>query len=277
MSRAARIPGALAALLGAACGGDGGGTAPTVAAPATAAVTVSFVQNALTVEEGETADVEVRYRINSLASPLSLAVSPLGQEAASEDYGLSAASFEIPAGQRVGGTASVAFTALPDGRISEGDEGVVLRLVPPAGIRVELGGDLPVTIADGPGIPCPGVRVRASPIAPLDDAQHWLTTTLALSRDADAARVQFDWEGPYLHDEFCDDDECREWWETRSPVLELNVVEWRVESSSRGTEHSMDIEWYQADTAQLRFRSPDGACSGEPTVECTDAGCNLSD
>ena len=275
MSRAARLLGALGALLGAACGGDGGETAPSVVAPAPPAVTVSFARGTVTVAEGETAEIEMRYRINSLTSPLSLMVSPLGQQAAPEDYELSATSFEIPAGQGVSGTAALAFTALPDDRISEGEELVALRLVPPGGVRAQLGRDLAVTIADGPGVPCPGVEVQASPIVPLDSAPQWLTTTLALHREPGAGRIQFDWEGPYIHDEHCDDDACREWWETRSPYLELNVVEWRVESSSRGTHHSMDIEWFQSKTAHLRFRSPDGACEGAPTVVCNDSGCEL--
>ena len=275
MSRPARLLGALGALLGAACCGDGGGTAPSVVAPAVPDVTVSFVRTAVTVGEGETADIEVRYRINNLASPVSLMVSPLGQGAASEDYELSATSFEIPAGEGVSGTAALAFTALPDGRISEGEEVVALRLVPPGGVRAQLGSDLAVTIADAPGIPCPGVEVQASPVAPLDSVPQWLTTTLALHREPSAGRIQFNWKGPYIHDEHCDDDECHEWWETRSPYLELNVVEWRVESSSSGTDHSMDIEWSESKTARLRFRSPDAACEGEPMVACTAAGCEL--
>ncbi len=276
MSRAARLLGALGALLGAACGGDSSGAAPSVVAPVPPAVTVSFARDAVTVGEGETAEIEVRYRINSLASPLSLVVSPLDQGAAPEDYELSATSFEIPAGQRVSGTAGLALTALPDGQISEGEEVVALRLVPPGSIRAQLDDNLEVTIADRPGVPCPGVGVLASPIVPLDSAPQWLTTTLALQREPSAGRIQFDWEGPYLHDrENCDDDACREWWEARSPYLELNVVEWRVESSSRGTHHSMDIEWFQSKTAHLRFRSPDGACEGAPTVVCNDSGCEL--
>ena len=275
MSRAARLLGALGALLGAACGGDGGGTAPSVVAPAVPEVTVSFARNAVTVGEGETADIEVRYRISSLASPVSLMVSPLDQGAAPEDYELSATTLEIPAGQGVSGTAALAFTALSDGRISEGEEVVALRLVPPGGVRAQLGSDLAVTIADGPGVPCPGVAVQASPVAPLDSLPQWLTTTLALHREPGAGRVQFDWEGPYIHDEYCDDDACREWWETRSPHFEVNVVEWRVASSSGGTDHSMDIEWFESKTARLRFRSADGACKGEPTVACTSAGCEL--
>ena len=275
MSRAARLLGALGALLGAACGGDGGKAAPSVVAPAVPEVTVSFARNAVTVGEGETANIEVRYRIDSLASPVSLMVSPLDQGAAPEDYELSATTLEIPAGQGVSGTGTLAFTALSDGRISEGEEVVALRLVPPGGVRAQLGSDLAVTIADGPGVPCAGVSVQASPVTPLDSLPPWLTTTLALHREPGAGRVQFDWEGPFGHDEYCDDDACREWLETRSPFFEVNVVEWRVASSSGGTDHSMDIEWFESKTARLRFRSADGACEGEPTVTCTSAGCEL--
>lgn len=276
MRRATGVLGALVALLGAACGGDGGGTAPSVTAPAPPELTVSFVRDALTVEEGKTADIEVRYRSGSLASPLSVTVFPVGQGASREDYELSATSFEIPAGQGVAGTAALALTALPDNQISEGQEMVFFRLAPPAGIRAQLGANLIVTIADGAGVACPGIRVQASPVAPLDGAP-WLTTSLAISREPGAGRVQFDWEGPYLHDANCADDDCREWWETRSPVLELNVVEWRIESSPRGTHHSMDIEWHETKTAQLRFRSPAGACASDQAVSCAYTGCILTE
>ena len=118
---------------------------------------------------------------------------------------------------------------------------VALRLVPPGGVRAQLGSDLAVTSPTARGS---RVRpVQASPVVPLD-FREWLTTTLALHREPGAGRVQFDWEGPYIHDEYCDDDACREWWETRSPHFEVNVVEWRVASSSGGTDHSMDIEWF---------------------------------
>lgn len=195
MSRAARVPGALVALLGVGCGGDGGGTAPAVTAPAPPEVTLSFVRNALTVEEGETAEIEVRYSVGSLASPLSVALFPVGQGASREDYELSATSFEIPAGQGVSGTAALGLTALPDEQISEGEELLLLRLAPPGGTRAQLGANLTVTIADGPGVACPGLRVQATPVAPLGGVP-WLTTSLAISREPGAGRVQFDWEGP---------------------------------------------------------------------------------
>lgn len=276
MRHPARLLGVLGVLLGTACGGDGGGTAPTVTAPAPTppAVAVSFAHDTLTVEEGETLDVEVRYHIDSLANPVSLEISPLNQGTTPEDYELEATNLEIPAGQGVSGSVTLAFRALSDRQISEGDERMALRLVPPTGVRAELGSNLMVTIADGPGVPCQGVRVQASPIIAGTDPR-WLTTTLALSRKPNNGRAQFDWAGPYLHDENCHDEECREWWETRSPSLAVNVVEWRIESSSSGTHHSMDVEWYESKTAQLRFRSPDGACSGDPAVTCASSGCEL--
>ena len=275
MSRAARLLGALGALAGAACGGAGG-TAPTLAAPEPPAVVVSFAQDAVGIQEGETAAIVVNYRINTLASPLSLTVSPLDQGATPEDYELSATSFEIPAGQGVTGTAELSLIALPDNHIAEGEEVVGLRLLPPGGVRAQLDQNLEITIADAPGVPCPGVQVQGSRIVRLESARQYLTTTVALSRDPAAGRVGFNWEGPYLHDEYCDDDECREFYEARSPVLEVNVVEWRIESSSGSTTHSMDIEWRASKAARLRFRSGEGGCTGEPTVVCGDTGCTLS-
>lgn len=273
MSRAKRLLGALGALAGAACGGQG--TAPSLAAPEPPAVVVTFPQDAVGVREGETAAIAVNYRINSLASPLSMTVSPLNQGATPDDYELSATRFEIPAGQGVTGSAELSLTALADDHIAEGAEVVGLRLLPPGGVRAQLDENLEITIADAPGVPCLGVQVQGSRIVRLKSADHYLTTTVALSRDPAARRVGFNWEGPYRHDEDCDDDECREFYETRSPVLEVNVVEWRIESSSGSTTHSMDIEWLESRTAGLRFHSPDGGCGEKPAITCTRLGCEL--
>ena len=79
----------------------------------------------------------------------------------------------------------------------------------------------------------------------------------------DAARVWLEWEGPYNIDR-------------QPPVFEMTVVEWRIESSADSIDQSMDLEWHESNVVRLRFRSPDGACEGEPTVVCNDAGCELS-
>ena len=268
-----RLVGAIGVLAGAACGG--GGTAPTVTTPEPPAVVVTFASDAVNLKEGETVEITVRYRINNLSSPLSLAISPLDRGAAPEDYELSATTFDIPAGQGVTGTAAMSLIALEDNQIAEGEEVVALRLLPPGGIRAQLDQSLEVTIGDVGASPCAGVRVLATPIEPIETSRNYRRTTLELTQGREAGAVWFDWEGPYLHDEYCDDDDCRTRWENRFPILEVNLVEWRMESSSSGTEDFLEIEWFESKTARLRFRSADGACEGEPTVACTSAGCEL--
>ena len=268
-----RLVGTIGVLAGAACGG--GGTAPTVTTPEPPAVVVTFASDAVNLKEGETVEITVRYRINNLSSPLSLAISPLGQGAAPEDYELSATTFDIPAGQGVTGTAAISLTALEDNQIAEGEEVVALRLIPPGGIRAELDHNLKVMIGDVGASPCGGVRVMATPIEPIETSRNYRRTTLELTQGTEAGGVWFDWEGPYLHGEYCDDDECRMAWENRFPILEVNLVEWRMESSLRGTEDILQIEWNDSNTLRFGFRSSDGACAGEPTVACTPAGCEL--
>ena len=129
-----RVLGRLFAALGmlavAACGRDA--SAPTAAPPQPPAVVVTFASDSVRIEEGETAEIALRYRINTLStSPLSVAVSPLNQGAVPEDYELSGNTFEIPAGQAVTGTAAISLTALVDNQIAEGEEVVSLRLQPP--------------------------------------------------------------------------------------------------------------------------------------------------
>ena len=276
-----RLIGGLLAGLGvlaiAACGGDGSAPAPapTVAAPPPPAVVVTFASDAVRVEEGETVGITVQYRINSLSSALSLAVSPLNEGAEPEDYELSATTFEIPAGQGVTGTAAISLTALVDNQITEGDEGVELRLVPPGGIRAELDAHLEVTIADAGASPCSGTRIVATPIEPVETSPGYWRTALELTQETTAGAVWFDWGGPYYNGEYCDDDECRMWWENASPILEVNLVEWRMESSASGTSDVLDIEWHDSNTLRFGFRSADGTCEGEPTVACAAAGCEL--
>ena len=263
----------------AACGGDGSAPAPapapTVVAPQPPAVVVTFASDAVRVEEGKTAEITVQYRINSLSSALSLAVSPLNEGAVPEDYELSATTIEIPAGQGVTGTAAISLTALVDNQIAEGDETVELRLVLPAGIRAELDANLEVTIADAGASPCTGVHVLATAIEPVETSRNHLRTTLELAQQTEAGAVWLDWEGPYYNGEYCDDDDCRMWWEDAFPILEVNLVEWRMESSSGGASDILDLEWHESNTLRFGFRSADGACEGEPTVACAAAGCEL--
>ncbi len=274
MKLSGRLLAAIGVLAVAACRGDGAGT--TVAAPQPPAVVVTFAADTVHVEEGETAEIEVRYRINTLSTPLSVAVSPLGLGAAPEDYELSENTFDIPAGQGVTGTAAITLTALVDNQIAEGEEAVGLRLQPPGGVRAQLGPNLEVRIADVGASPCAGVQVVATRIAALATARNFRRTRLELTQGTETGAVWFDWGGPYLRDEYCDDDDCRTAWEElRFPILEVNLVEWRMESSPGGTSDLLDIEWHDSNTLRFGFRSSDGACEGEPTVVCTSVGCEL--
>lgn len=276
-----RLSGGLFAVLGvlaiAACGGDGSAPAPapTVAVPEPPAVVVTFVSDSVHVEEGETVEITVQYRINSLSAALSLEVSPLNDGAVSEDYELSATTFDIPAGQGVTGTAAISLTALIDTQISEGEEVVELRLVPPAGIRAELDGNLEVTIVDAGASPCTGARVVATPVESVEASPGFQRTTLEVTHEPEAGAVWFEWGGPYYNGEYCDDDSCRMWWENAFPILEVNLVEWRMESSSRGASDSLDVEWDDSNTLRFAFRSSEGACEGTPTVVCASGGCEL--
>ena len=265
---------AIGILAVAACGRDG--SSPTAAAPQPPAVVVTFASDGVSLEEGETAEIVVRYRINTLSTPLSVAVSPLGLGAAPEDYELSGNTFDIPAGQGVTGTAAITLTALVDNQIAEGEEVVGLRLQPPGGVRTQLGPNLEVRIADVGASPCAGVQVVATRIESLETARNYRRTRLELTQGTEAGAVWFDWGGPYLDGEYCEDDDCRmSWEENRFPILEVNLVEWRMESSPGGTSDVLDIEWHDSNTLRFGFRSADGACEGEPTVACAAAGCEL--
>ncbi len=257
-----------------------GATTPRTTPLAPPAVTVSFVEDAVTVAEGQAIDIAVRYQVNELASPLLLAISPLDQDTTPEDYELSAASFEIPAGVGISGTAAVSFTAVSDEHIAEGDERIALRLVEPHGVRASLDQNLEVIIADIGGNPCVGLRVQGT--LPKEEGEtggsQILATTLGLRlTDAAADVIAFDWEGPYVHDESCRNEDCRAWYAGISPSLEATVVEWAVEPLPSATQHSVQVEWIQGKVFRLRFRSTNGSCDPErDRLECRAAGCILT-
>ena len=220
-------------------------------------------------------EITLQYRINTLSAALSLGVSPLNQGAVPEDYELSAVTFDIPAGEDVTGTATISLTALVDNQIAEGEEVVTLRLLQPRDVRAELDQSLKVTIADVGASPCTGVRVLATPVEPVETARGYRTTTLEVTHGTEAGAVWFDWNGPYLHNENCDDADCRMAWEDRFPILEVNLVEWWMESSASGTTDILEIEWFGSKTLGFGFRSAGGECEGGPTVVCMSAGCEL--
>lgn len=266
--------GAVLWLLTVGCGADGGvgGTAPNLAPTPPPAVTVSFLEDAITVSEGETVEVAVRYQVNELASPLALTISPLDKDTAPEDYELSAMSFEIPSGRGVSGTAALSFTALLDEWVAEGDEKMSIRLVQPQGVRATLDQNLEVTIAESGGNPCSGLAVVGTPPEEREIARWRVhATTLALSVAAHAADVVvFDWESPYFHDAES------EWWVGVSPALEASAVEWEVESLSNVTRHAIRVQWERGQVLRLRFRSAEGTCDYQrDELVCDVAGCIL--
>ena len=270
MSRLVRCT-MLAAALTAACGGDTGSgpgpppqPAPPPPAPPPRALTVSFVKDTVSVREGDTAEISVRWEVRELANPLRLEVSPLGVTADVTDYELAATTVTVPAGSGTTGTEALSLTAIADSRIAEGDETLALRLVPPSGPRAELGPDLEVTISDAAAGPCAGTSTLATPVRPAPGA-GWIETTLDIDFGPGSESI---WIEPYapLWKQAGD----------KAPILLVHATEWRVEHSGGGVRHSMDLEWPAADKTAIRFRStPDGGCAGEPEIRCDAGGCEL--
>ena len=202
--------------------------------------------------------IALDYEARQLAAPLRLDVSAVEVTVTAADYELSASTFEIPSGQDVRGTATVSFTALTD-PISEGDEALSLGLVPPVGIRVQLGRDLEITITDVPVSPCEGIELPGAPVVP----GSWLgrpfrKTTLELRSLTDGGPVWLDWKEPYVH-------------EGGSSVLDINIAAWRMAVDRGGVTHSLDLEWFEGARIHLVVRSLAGEC---PLV-CSGAGCEL--
>lgn len=285
--RHARVWG-LALAFGVGC--DGGPSAPPVSSPVSPgaappsqavppsqpAVTVSFAEESVQVTEGEVTEIVLRYQVGELAGPINLAVAPLDGTTEPDDYELSPSEFQIPAGRNLEGTHALALTALRDHQIAEGDEELTLRLGLPSDVRSSVDSPLEITIADGGGSPCPGIRVWASPTTRTGGYYRefgtWIptsiSTTLRLITHVDAADVLFDWLGPYST---LAEDAAPE--VTR--LLVANFVDWQVEVSDGQAQHLIDVDWPSSREVRLRVRSGSSACGGEPEIVCREDGCEL--
>lgn len=286
---------ALAVGLAAAGCGEGGGGAPAApAAPATPApaptpaptpqpsITVSFAEAAVRVAEGQTAEVPVRWS-GSVSSALRIGVAARNGSATGDDYELLTADFEIAA-SAAGGTAAVSLRALEDGLFAEGDETLSVQLSAPAGTSVQFGGELAVSIEDAGVSPCAGVRVSADPpllrnflegrttVQPSETA----TTVFKLVTGPGAEAVTLDWIGPYR------DYDLGSWNPSNRPrtvnptnLFDVVVANWSFEPEESAFRHEFEVEWLSELEIGLRFRSADGACTGEPVAACTGGGCEL--
>ena len=79
----------------------------------------------------------------------------------------------------------------------------------------------------------------------------------------------FDWSGPY-YDRWVWDDGTRH----ANPELEVNVVDYKVETTAAMTQHSIEIQWPLFLATGLLFRSAGGGCD-LPALVCTADGCAL--
>ena len=229
-------------------------------------VAVFFAMDRLELPEGESREVIVHYQVADLAAPLDLAVSTLAGSASEEDFRVSAEDIRLPAGRLVSGQAVISLAALADRTVTEGAETLTVRFVSPTDAEaslVALGRDLEVVILDR-GRPCSGVTVWG-------DAPEWRHSvrhaTLFVEWENDSAG-SFAWAGPYYDDE--NDPENR----LRTPLLEVNVAEWRVETTPDATRHTLEIEWPPFLAASLVFRSDAGGCE-MPALACSATRCEL--
>ena len=229
-------------------------------------VVVFFSMDRLEVPEGKSRDVIVHYQVADLATPLNLGISFLAGSASEADFETSAESVRIPAGRLMSGQVEVSLAARTDRTVTEGAETLTVRFIPPAGIEgslVALGQDLEVVILDR-GRPCPGVTVWGDP----PEWRNSVTRATLFIEWENGSNVGFDWAGPYYDDE--EDPENR----SGSPLLEVNIAEWRVETMNGVTRHTLEVEWPPFLQAGLIFRSEKGAC-GLPTLTCATSGCEL--
>ena len=239
------------------------------------AVTVEFVEETVTIREGETRAVGIRYRIAELAAPLPVRISVLPSDAGPADYELSEGRFEVPAGSSVNGSVEVSLGAQTDQAFAEGDEELLLRLVAGTGARAEVGADLRVVITDVPVSPCAGVTLGGTPPEPTETAGRiGASLTSEWSRSADG--VTMAWASPYgrrlerqpnhHHSQYADEAE------PLPPQPDFHVESWRIVPGASTTTHLMDVHWSSGVELELMF----GCDARQVVAVCRRQGCELA-
>lgn len=271
------------------CGGDSGGastpsTPPTSAPPTPqpSGLTVSFVEATAVLVEGETAEIPVRWSGGSSSVALQIGVAAQNQTAADEDYELLSESIAIPP-SAASGTANVSLRALEDGLFAEGDETLVMQLVAPSA-AVQVGGNLEVAIEDAGVSPCTGIRIAAEPPSLRDlwrageteQPSETAMTRFVVVSDTGSEAVALDWVGPYRdYDLSSWNPSFRRRNVNSSTLFHVVLADWSFHPEESALRHEFQLEWLSNLEVGLRFRSADGACTGEPVAACTGAGCEL--
>ena len=240
------------------------------------AATVEFVEETVTVREGETRAVGIRYRIAELAAPLPVRISVLPSDAGPADYELSEGRFEIPAGSGVNGSVEVSLGAQTDRAFAEGDEELLLRLVAGTGARAEVGADLRVVIADVPVSPCAGVVLGGTPPEPTETTDGRIRTSLSSEWGRNADGVTMEWVGPYgRRHEWIPDAEHHPGYTVEAkpypPQPDFHVQSWRIVPGATTT-HLLDVQWPSGLDLEMMFR-----CEARQVVAvCRRQGCELA-
>ena len=281
----------LAVALAAASCGDGGGGGGTPAAPAAPtapaapqpSITVTFVEDAVRVTEGRTAEIQVRWSGGAPGSALRIGVTTQNVSATDADYELLTSDFEIAA-SAASGTTAVSLRALEDELFAEGDEIVSLELSAPTGASVGLAGGLEVAIEDAGVSPCAGIRVAAEPpvrtdrwppgrtVQPSETARSRFIIVSGPGSEA----VSVDWIGPYR------DYDLASWNPSFRPrrvnptnLFHAILETWTFDSDESAMRHEFHVEWLSELELGLQFRSADNACTAEPVAVCTGSRCEL--
>ena len=111
------------------------------------------------------------------------------------------------------------------------------------------------------------VRGYPPELVSLHKTETYRTATLIIEWE-NGSGGSFDWSGPYYDDE--EDPENR--W--RYPLLEVNVAEWRIETTATATRHELQLEWPAFLATGLRFHSEAGALRS-PGSRLGRAACRL--
>ena len=130
--------------------------------------------------------------------------------------------------------------------------------------------------------PCTGTLVLTT-LPRLDETQIWIAgppalVTLEMEFTLGSERVTFDWLGPYDGDNEVHGDHPDNL-HVSTAEFEVALMDWTTNTAAGAVRHAMTFAWPAGELpgleAGIRFHADDGACPGEPSVVCTEAGCEL--
>ncbi len=269
---------AFASLIGLSCGGDGGGTSPpspgTTPAPPPVTAPVLSIPTGLmvstTTEDSITwtwiaVEAAAGYEVQQSTDEVFEDTDPIVRVATTSftASGLSGSTVVYVRVRAVGGPAEAPL-------LSDWAAAVTGMSLPPT-VHLEAS-------------PCTGVVVFANQPRLMRESRPNLgrrlaVVTLEMEFGLGSEDVTIDWVAPYIGDDGVPTRPTRQRPE-QAARFSMVLTDWTMDLAPGIVRHVMSLNWPGGDffpglEVGVRFRSGNGACPGEPSVICSETGCEV--